>query len=449
MTRGLKPWFRKIFPHALIVILVSTGLWVESTHERQIEQASLDRMSSITATLASNGFSQSTTKNDLVSILESNGIKEYELAFISKNEVDEQFIKVLSSDPLYQSDEPFRDTESWLNDNYAEAGSEVRTFEGGVTKTITYGPVLEQGKVKGVYRLSSGPHEEKGWNWKGLWPWLVGIVLFSIQYFSRKSSGDSEKNTFTIDKKMALDSELRKKDLELRMLSLVAKKSQNLMLITDAKGVILWVNETYENRNNYSAEELNNFVGRHLPEVSMNAHIRTIIRNVVDFKKSVVYESTCKGENGKIHYAMTTVTPVADENGNVHKLLFVDTDITKLKVIEKENEAFKRFAELSTSPILRVNREGKVTFQNDASKKLLTDWCESPGILNERMCTLVQGILDSCESYSFEHSSQGGHFVVRFHPDCEDQTIHVIAEPIIESNVIDTISEDEDDRLVG
>ncbi len=449
MTTGFRTWLGKTSPYALIIGIVGLGVWVEFTHDQQLEKALMDKLSSVTSTLACTGYTSDMTKADLSTILKNNGLEGYELAFVSKDQTEGGFIKVISSESMYQSDEPFRDKNSWLSDHYDEPGQEIRTYEGGITKTITYSPVIRNDSTTGVFRLSSGPHQSEVWNWKVLWPYALGLILLALLTVLKASMGPSRNNSISIDKKLELDSELRRKDTELKMLSLVAKKSQNLMLITDAKGVILWVNETYENKNNYSAEELNTFVGRHLPDVSKNIHIRTIIRNVVDFRKSVVYESESEGENGKVHYAMTTVTPVSDESGNVNKLLFVDTDITKLKVIEKENDIFKRFTELSPTPILRLSREGKVTFHNDASKKLLNEWCERNGTLNDRMCTLVQGVLDSCEGYSFEQQADERTYLVRFHPNCEDQTLYVVAEALIDVKIVDRITGIGDERLLG
>jgi PAS domain S-box-containing protein len=208
----------------------------------------------------------------------------------------------------------------------------------------------------------------------------------------------------------------------------VAKKSENLMLITDETGKILWVNETYETKNNYTAEELNEFTGKYLQDVSKNAHIKTIIKNVVDFKQAFTYESSSKDKQGETYYAMTTVSPVEDDQGTVSNLLFVDTDVTMVKRAQKENEVFKEFVSKSKLPRIHIASNGSLRFANPSASLVLNAWKKPNGQFKDDILAMLQGICDSGVTQDIQLSVMNMKIKLNFHPDKEKQELFIIGE---------------------
>jgi PAS domain S-box-containing protein len=373
---------------------------------------------------------------DLKKIIEVNHLEGYELSFITFDHGEKKFYRVVSNDPMYAFKEEIKDPDGELRKYYSKGSTSIEEMSDAIQKYIVFSPVIDDlGMTAGILRLSS-PDMSAELNTAiiGKWPFLLAlcyilIVVLITPGILKKSKGKREK------KRDQLDLELKKKDVELKMLSLIANKSENLMLITDATGVIIWVNETYQNKNNYSAEELSSFTGKFIPEVSKNQHIRTIIRNVVDFKKSIVYESHSINERGQDYFSMTTVTPIKDESDVVTKLLFVDTDITKIKSVEKETNAFKKFVELSDSPRIFMKRTGEVTFSNKSALPLLNKWKGDGDSLNSTILSLIQSICDAGSTHAIEYQVNDKYYKVNFYPDSGPGELHILAEELLRSRV--------------
>src|SRR5690606_9469241 len=153
-----------------------------------------------------------------------------------------------------------------------------------------------------------------------------------------------------------------KRNEELEQLSFVLTKSENLILLADKDGRIEWLNESYHEKNNYSGAELESFVGKELAEVSHYPKIKMVIDEAIKTKKKVVYEAKSYNKDGSEFWASTTVTPIIDEKDVVQKLLFIDADITRLKLAEKEIANLANFTEEHTRPLIRINNEGMVLY---------------------------------------------------------------------------------------
>ena len=451
-----------ILLHCLVLIgIYSFCSYIHEQHYKSLEYNVLSTMKSVTLTASNMPYPEALLElnkllgselilehNDsrylaaqeaLKKILSANDLADYELSVLVYNEVNDQFLRLASSDDMYSFREVLSNTSDDMKVSYSMGSATLENLSDDIQKYVAFSPIYNtNGEEIGAYRLSSGRIVSKTLPLLATW-WLWSILLIyaALAYLLTPGLGRNPSRSMKEKRTEILDQQLRKKEQELKMLSLVAKKSENLMLITDAKGIILWVNETYENKNNYSAEELSTFNGKYLPDVSRNVHIRTILRNVVDFKKSVVYESSSTMEDGATHYAMTTVTPIKDENDRVHKLLFVDTDITKLKTIEKENSAFKRFVELSGSPRIIMNRSGKVIFNNDTAQPLLQKWKGNESKINDTILSLIQSICDAKIAHTIEYEVQEKSYRVGFYPLADSDEIHILAEEL--TNQLETI----------
>jgi PAS domain S-box-containing protein len=447
----------------LLHILALSGIFYVGSilkNERSAEKVNhrLEQLKSITNTLAlmpssshmmelvsllqssdvipEGNFSYTKVSQELKKIIEVNHLQGYELSFITFNQGDKKFYRVVSNDVMYTFKDEIKDPDGKIKKFYSKGSTNAEEMSDAIQKYIVFSPVInELGMTAGILRLSS-PDMSAELNTAviGKWPFLLAlcyilIVILITPGLIKKSKGKHEKH------RGQLNQELKKKDVELKMLSLVAKKSENLIVITDSKGVILWVNETNEHKNNYSAEELSTFTGKFLPDVSKNIHIRTIIRNVVDFKKSVVYESKDINDKGQNYYSMTTVTPIKDELDLVTNLLFVDTDITKIKSVEKENIAFKKFVELSCTPRIFMKRTGEVTYCNETALPLLNKWKGDGDSINSTILSLIQSICDANCMHAIEYRVNDKYYKVNFYPDSGNRELHILAEELIGTGV--------------
>ncbi|MFC2104759.1 tetratricopeptide repeat protein [Bacteroidota bacterium] len=138
---------------------------------------------------------------------------------------------------------------------------------------------------------------------------------------------------------------LEEKNRELQKLSIVASETDNAITICDAEGNFEWVNEGLIRLFGYTLEERKKIHGNNIFEASTNPKIKKIIERVKKDKKSVIYESTIKTSKGEIRNLQTTLTPFLNKNGEIQKLIFIDTDISELK--EAEQEILQKNEEIS------------------------------------------------------------------------------------------------------
>ncbi|MFC2104633.1 histidine kinase dimerization/phospho-acceptor domain-containing protein, partial [Bacteroidota bacterium] len=123
---------------------------------------------------------------------------------------------------------------------------------------------------------------------------------------------------------------------ELEKLSIVASETDNAITISDADGNLEWVNDGLCRLYGYTPEERKKEQKKNILTASTNPNIKEILNNVKKNKKSVIYASTIKSTEGKILNLQTTLTPILADEGEIRKLIFIDSDISVLKKAEKE-----------------------------------------------------------------------------------------------------------------
>lgn len=377
-------------------------------------------------------------------ILESNEIPSYEMSFMALDEKSSSLHRVVSSDPIYSYGEKSitLSPEGIYRQN--TGFSEIRKINEQITKIIVSRPVmLQNAELIGYIQLETTDITDRLRESSHLFFYLIPVFIYFLMALILTPRFLKKRKIKKLGKvNESMQEEIRQKNSELKMLSLVAKKSENLMLISDNKGKILWVNETYEMKNNYTAEELNSFVGKYLKDVSKNPRIKTILSNVIDFKKSVSYESSGTDIHGTEYHAMTTVTPVINDDGVLTNLLFVDTDVTTLKTTQKENEVFKEFVLKSNLPRIHMHVNGNVLFKNNAASPLLHKWKDEEGKLKSEIAAMLQGICDTGTVQSIEVRSNGRQLLLDIHPYSDKKELYVIAQynPLMNEGLNENVS---------
>ncbi len=125
------------------------------------------------------------------------------------------------------------------------------------------------------------------------------------------------------------------KNAALEQLSLVASRTDNVVLILDAEGRLEYVNESFVKLNKITLEELKRTVGETIFEISNYPDIKTIVAEAVNYKKSVSYEALNKLDDGTEVWESSTLTPIFDEAGILKKIIIIDTDVTERKKQEQ------------------------------------------------------------------------------------------------------------------
>ncbi|MBI4944977.1 MAG: tetratricopeptide repeat protein [Bacteroidetes bacterium] len=155
---------------------------------------------------------------------------------------------------------------------------------------------------------------------------------------------------------------LEQVNTELEKLSLVARETDNAVLIANVSGEIEWVNEGFTRLFGYTLEEYKNAGRNNLIETSSNPDIRELIKNSILQGKSVFYESEFITKDNCKLWLQTTLTPILNKEGNVIKLVTIDSDITVIKqaeekIIQQKNELDKTLVELRNTQKQLVETE--------------------------------------------------------------------------------------------
>lgn len=131
--------------------------------------------------------------------------------------------------------------------------------------------------------------------------------------------------------------ELAEKNQELRRLSIIARETDNAVILADRNGSLLWLNEGYTRLYGYNLNELKD-EGVNVFRISSNDSIKKYLTNWPEGKSSVTYESRNSKKDGTKIWAQTTLTPIRDEHGDVNQIIAIDSDITALKKAEEQIE---------------------------------------------------------------------------------------------------------------
>ncbi|MBI2271830.1 MAG: tetratricopeptide repeat protein [Bacteroidetes bacterium] len=128
---------------------------------------------------------------------------------------------------------------------------------------------------------------------------------------------------------------------ELDVLSLVARETHNGVMICDGDGTFLYMNHGIYRLFGYTFDEIKSVFGTRLQDFSHNPTIDDMIREAIEKKTPVYYESLNTTKAGNKLWIATTLTPIKNDKGNVDKIVVIDVDIhdNKLKSLKIEDQS--------------------------------------------------------------------------------------------------------------
>ena len=229
------------------------------------------------------------------------------------------------------------------------------------------------------------------------------------KWFSWTSSVDPETGTLYAIARDITKQKLNEEKLE--MLSLVVRKTDNAIIITEKTGKIVYVNDGFSRLTGYSFEEildLNPMDFLHGPDT--NSETVSFILDNLSKKKGFHTEIIHYHKDGTPIWVRLSVTPILNEKNEVEKYITIETDITKrkkadlqlyesLKALEKANQELDHFASMVShdlkSPLRGIkNLADWITEDLDASAdEEIINKLQLLGRRVQRMNDLVDGIL--------------------------------------------------------
>ncbi len=158
---------------------------------------------------------------------------------------------------------------------------------------------------------------------------------------------------------------------DVEILSFAARKSPSGIMIRDAKGEIIWMNEAMEHIIGYSMDELKGqIVGTKLigPDTNLEVY-QGAVQAVKENRPYEVEIKIYKGD-GSTAWVFISNSPLFNETGYVERQIGVMVDITERKKVEEELTMLSLVASKTTSGVVINDSAGKVEWVNNAFEKI-------------------------------------------------------------------------------
>lgn len=241
--------------------------------------------------------------------------------------------------------------------------------------------------------------------------YMITYTTATLLIYSLSNNLLSSKN-IVISKVVEAKEDLERKNEELKKLSLVASSTDNMVMVTTAKGIVEWVNDGFTRLTGYHLEEIQG----HQPGDLLYGP-NTQRETIAELNDRMASGQSFSGEMQKYHrngntiWFQVNVTPVFDDHGNIERYVHVSSDITERKTtemkmseyyryLEKANKELDKFAYVVSHDLkapLRAISNLSVWIEEDIGDKFSADTREHFKMLKGRvmrMESLIQGILD-------------------------------------------------------
>jgi PAS domain S-box-containing protein len=173
----------------------------------------------------------------------------------------------------------------------------------------------------------------------------ISSKLFQLQQLYNDSLHQLEERSVTIG---ALEQTLA----DTERLAILARQTENAVMLMDSQGNILWVNDSFTRMYEYSHSEFTRKLGDNIRKTSFNPKIIERLERVARTKEPVVYEALNITKSGKEIWTRTALLPLLDPKKEIIGLVTVASDIHKrvvatdelIRHVHSSNEKIERIA---------------------------------------------------------------------------------------------------------
>jgi PAS domain S-box-containing protein len=151
-------------------------------------------------------------------------------------------------------------------------------------------------------------------------------------------------------------------DIELQKLSLIASKTDNVAIVTNAQGEIEWVNDSFYKLTGYTFAEV---IGKKPGDILQGA--KTSKETVAAIREALAKHEPFSGEilnyskDGSPYWLLLNINPVFDDDGKLIQFIAIESEITTRKEIEiklrKEVEGVMKKLNVMNERLEISNRE--------------------------------------------------------------------------------------------
>jgi PAS domain S-box-containing protein len=144
---------------------------------------------------------------------------------------------------------------------------------------------------------------------------------------------------------------------ELFILSNVAKRTSNLVILTDEKRRIQWANESVMAITGYTLEEIIGKTPKMFQSERTDRAALDRINRALDEKKPVWEELLNVSKTGSEYWISINIVPLFNDDGEHTGFMAVETDTTERKALELQREKTIQLLEESRNEITKINAE--------------------------------------------------------------------------------------------
>ena len=160
--------------------------------------------------------------------------------------------------------------------------------------------------------------------------------------------------------------------LELELLSLVASRVSNGVVISNSIDEIIWTNEAFEKITGYSQRDVENEILRDvLKGVPVDAEATRKLDEAIRDRRSYETDLLITTKNGSPLWISVINSVIYNNEGQIDKFIRVIIDITPRKKIEQDLEILSFAARKSPSGIFIRDIEGKFLWANEALEDII------------------------------------------------------------------------------
>ncbi len=159
---------------------------------------------------------------------------------------------------------------------------------------------------------------------------------------------------------------------EMRKLAMVAARTSNAVIITDAEGRTEWVNEGFTRLSGYRPDEV---IGRTPGEMLQGPdsdpaailRMRERLRAGEGFREEILNYA----RDGRPYWIDIDVQPVVGRDGRVERFIGIESDVTERKRAEDAQRRLLQIIETARDIVASADGDGRLTYMNAAGRALL------------------------------------------------------------------------------
>ncbi len=160
---------------------------------------------------------------------------------------------------------------------------------------------------------------------------ILLVIIGILSYFIYKSYKIQKQQNIILNQQKE---QIQAQAEQLEKLSIVASETSNAVAILLTDGTFEWVNAGFIKLYGFTLQMLRNNFDANV--ANFNPQLARSIEVCMRERTSITTESKITTRDGRTVWIQTTITPIIDDQGNITKVILIDSDITKIKEAEEE-----------------------------------------------------------------------------------------------------------------